>query len=216
MKTMIGMLVLLSWPALAATAEMEQPSARGQRVEGHPCLARYEFDETNGVAVIRESSGNSRLAVAAMAPRTRGVFGNALRLRGQHALAMRDFLPGRELGAITFSAWVRPAYFDRYNEIFRQECNERLLFSFQEHGAVLSLGLNIGGYIECDAPLKPEAALDGAWHHCAATFDGATMRCRGLAASPCSRARLVSLPPTAAPASICRGRWMNSGFMPPL
>ena len=37
-----------------------------------------------------------------------------------------------------------------YNEIFRKEDGEqRVLFSFQETGTFLSLGLNIGGYLEC-------------------------------------------------------------------
>ena len=78
--------------------------------------------------------------------------------------------------AITFSAWTRPTDLSSYRELFRQECPNRLLFSFQAGGAILSLGLNIGGYIECDAPLQPGDILDGLWHHCAATFDGETMR----------------------------------------
>ena len=41
-----------------------------------------------------------------------------------------------------------------YREIFRKEDGtRRILFSFQEDGAILSLGLNIGGYIECDAKI---------------------------------------------------------------
>jgi hypothetical protein len=39
----------------------------------------------------------------------------------------------------------------------------------------LSLGLNIGGYVECDAKIEPKQVLDGQWHHCAATFDGHVM-----------------------------------------
>ena len=63
-----------------------------------------------------------------------------------------------------------------FREIFRQECDSRLLFSFQESGTILSLGLNIGGYVECDAGIDPALVLDGTWHHCAATFDGTFMR----------------------------------------
>ena len=51
-----------------------------------------------------------------------------------------------------------------------------MLFSFQDNGTHLSLGLNVGGYVECDAPIRPEQVLDGGWHHCAATFDGRFMR----------------------------------------
>ena len=44
------------------------------------------------------------------------------------------------------SAWVKPTAFEQYNEIFRKEDGDRrVLFSFQERGTVLSLGLNIGG-----------------------------------------------------------------------
>ena len=78
---------------------------------------------------------------------------------------------------LSFSAWVKPAGFDRYNEIFRKEDGEqRVLFSFQETGTFLSLGLNIGGYVECRAKLDPLDVLDGQWHHCAATFDGEWLR----------------------------------------
>jgi hypothetical protein len=108
--------------------------------------------------------------------RGEGVHGSGLLLSGEHQLKVS--LPPHvgALTALTFSAWARPTDFDHYNEIFRQECPDRLLFSFQEYGTVLSLGLNIGGYLECDAPIDPEVLLDGAWHHCAATFDGETMR----------------------------------------
>ena len=85
-------------------------------------------------------------------------------------------LPGATLPEIAFSAWVKPAELAGYKEIFRQECPERLLFSFQNSGTILSLGLNINGYIECDATIDPSQILDGAWHHAAATFDGRVMR----------------------------------------
>jgi hypothetical protein len=80
------------------------------------------------------------------------------------------------MSGVTFSAWTRPADLSGFREIFRQECPERLLFSYQESGTILSLGLNIGGYEECDAVIDPAQVLDGAWHHCAATFDGRFMR----------------------------------------
>ena len=64
-----------------------------------------------------------------------------------------------------------------YREIFRKEDgNDRVLFSFQNDGTILSLGLNINGYVECDAKITPERVRDGRWHHCAATFDGRWMR----------------------------------------
>lgn len=105
-----------------------------------------------------------------------GVHGNGLALSGKQQIPVKMPAITGELKAVSFSAWVKPETFDRYNEIFRQECPERLLFSFQEHGTILSFGLNIGGYTECDAKINPDELLDGAWHHCAATFDGQTMK----------------------------------------
>ncbi|MCL2304259.1 MAG: hypothetical protein FWC43_02830 [Planctomycetaceae bacterium] len=107
-----------------------------------------------------------------------GVFGNAFNFPLKKPLSVEmDFLPqSRELDQITISAWIRPTAFERYNEIFRQECQERLLFSLQEHATILSLGLNIGGYEECDAPIDRDALLDGNWHYAVGTFDGQTMR----------------------------------------
>ncbi len=98
-----------------------------------------------------------------------------MRFSGQHLLAVAP--AGKpDFGAITrigFSAWVRVARFDQYNEIFRKEDGDRrVLFSFQEDGRILSLGLNVNGYVECDAPIDPSRLLDGDWHHCAAAFDG--------------------------------------------
>ena len=58
------------------------------------------------------------------------------------------------LDALTISAWVKPSAFGRYNEIFRIESGTgRALFSFQEYGKILSLGLHGTGYVECDGPI---------------------------------------------------------------
>jgi hypothetical protein len=109
--------------------------------------------------------------------RVEGVFGGAVNFKGRHRLQCDPQPVFGTMAKISFSAWVRPKAFDRYNEIFRKEDGDhRVLFSFQENGRILSLGLNIGGYIECDAPLDPKQVLDGHWHHAAATFDGKTMR----------------------------------------
>jgi|GEM_PF-6814557 len=82
--------------------------------------------------------------------------------------------------AITLEAWVRPVniHTNRYYEIYRKEDgNDRHLFSFQEYGTVLSLGLSTGGgYKELDAPILPAMFEDGQWHHVAATYDSAAAR----------------------------------------
>lgn len=142
---------------------------------GKPLLAHWAFDESDPAARIAEATGNEALAVRATVGRTRGVHGNALDLRGQHRLEVGQ-LSTAELDAITFSAWTMPTDLSSYREIFRRERPNRLLFSFQNNGTILSLGLDIGGYVECDAEISPAAVLDGTWHHCAATFDGRAMR----------------------------------------
>ncbi len=108
---------------------------------------------------------------------TPGLLEGAVHFEGQHQLAVEAHEDFATLPQVTFSAWVRPEGFDQYNEIFRKDDGDnRLLFSFQNNGSILSLGLNVGGYIECDAPIDPACLLDGLWHHVAATFDGKAMR----------------------------------------
>lgn len=109
--------------------------------------------------------------------RVDGIFGNAMGFSGRHMLRVPGKPTFEKLQKVSLSAWVRPTGFERYNEIFRKEDgSERVLFSFQENMTILSLGLNVGGYVECDAKIKPEQVLDGRWHHCAATFEGEWMR----------------------------------------
>jgi len=146
-----------------------------------PLVSHWPLDEAGGsdCADAGDSHLNAQIALdpGASAARVPGVFDHALRLAGQHRVRVTGDLPFASLRQMTLSAWVRPASFDQYNEIFRKEDgNNRVLFSFQEHGRILSLGLNAGGYVECDAPLDREAVLDGGWHHCAGTFDGHVLR----------------------------------------
>jgi len=147
----------------------------------HPLLAWWPFDEPAG-GVCADASGHGHDATPEPGrgqglSRVEGVLGRALNFAGSHLLRMpgRPDLDGRQ--ALSLTVWVRPVAFERYNELFRKEDGERrVLFSFQEHGTILSLGLNVGGYFECDAKLDPAEALDGQWHLCAATFDGEWMR----------------------------------------
>ncbi|MBM3475957.1 MAG: hypothetical protein FJX75_22030 [Armatimonadetes bacterium] len=159
--------------------KLAQSNAADEPQIDRPLLAQWTFNETGLGPLIRNSAGNADLDVDAKAllVRTRGVHGSALNLAGTHALRTNAG-PGVDgLPAITFSAWTRPTDLRGYREIFREEAGDRrLLFSYQADGTILSLGLNIGGYVECDAPIDPAQVTDGAWHHCAGTFDGQTMR----------------------------------------
>lgn len=99
-------------------------------------------------------------------------------LSGPSALKMDIACLPEKMEQFSITAWVKPDAFDQYNEIFRIDAREgRVLFSFQEKGTVLSLGLDVNGvYRECDARIRPESVLDGCWHFAAATFDGREMR----------------------------------------
>ncbi len=148
------------------------------RVE-KPLLAHWRMDDVD-TAVLQDSSGHQFDAVPQ--PRTalepvQGVLGGAMKFTGQHGVRVPVKLSFQGLGKLSFSVWVQPTELSSYREIFRKEDGEnRVLFSFQDNGTILSLGLNIGGYVECDARIQPEVVLDGAWHHCAATYDGKAMR----------------------------------------
>ena len=167
----------------AVSAGAEAPKESGEQLRppaiGKALIGYWDFDEPVG-GQCRDVSGGG-LDAAPDRPtagliRTPGVFGGAMGFTGRHMLRLtaRPKLAG--LKAISLTAWVRPTRFERYNEIFRKEDGDRrVLFSFQEHARILSLGLNVGGYVECDARLDPKAVLDGGWHHCAATFDGKTI-----------------------------------------
>ncbi|MHC4502515.1 MAG: LamG domain-containing protein, partial [Planctomycetota bacterium] len=142
-------------------------------------MAYWTFDEDSGRSSA-DASGNGYAASPegrARTDRASGVFGNAVSFAGRHTLRVPGKPDFANVKRISLAAWVMPTAFERYNEIFRKEDgSNRVLFSFQENGTVLSLGLNVGGYVECDARIRREELLDGWWHHCAATFDGKVMR----------------------------------------
>ncbi len=168
--------------ALFLLGAFASTTARAQEVGREPTpIARWSFDETVG-ARLRDASGNghdatSRVGSSARAERIVGVVGNAIDLSGDHRLQVSGGPAFGELTELSISAWVQPTDLGGYREVFRKEDGDhRVLFSFQQGGTILSLGLNIGGYIECDAALTPSQVLDGAWHHCAGTFDGEALR----------------------------------------
>jgi len=144
-----------------------------------PMVAHWAFDEESGSTCV-DSGGkgnNASPARPGRLVRVQGVHGKAMSFAGAHMLRVRGKPDFAKTTTITLSAWVLPTRFDRYNEIFRKEDGgNRVLFSFQHNGTILSLGLNVSGYLECDARIDPKDMLDGCWHFCAATFDGEVMR----------------------------------------
>ncbi len=143
-----------------------------------PLIAHWTFDDdASSKTIANATSHQLDVALSQPLPRPPGVHGRAIHLQGRPILPVPIGAQLADAEQITFSAWARPNELSSYREIFRQECAERLLFSFQNDGHVLSLGLNIGGrYIECDARINPVHVSGGDWHHLAATFDGRTMR----------------------------------------
>lgn len=179
---MTGSLLLLVSPlAFGLPAPHERVSLAEPPCVAKPLVAAWSFDEPSGAAC-HDASGNG--IDAAPEPnrdpgflRVPGIYGNALRFSGDHALRLPGDLSLDGLDRMSISAWVIPAELDAFREIFRKEDGgDRVLFSFQDNGAHLSLGLNVGGYVECDAPTRPAQAMDGRWHHAAASFDGSWMR----------------------------------------
>ena len=171
-------LCFLGWTiclALAADTLRADPSAKS----GDRRIAAWSFEDSTA-GRFEDTSGNGYHASfepssSAVAP-AEGLFGQAVGFSGNHLVRVAGPEFGK-LPQIAITAWVLPRELGSYREIFRKEDGDRrVLFSFQHNGTILSLGLNIGGYIECDAPLDPAQVLDGAWHHCAATFDGRVMR----------------------------------------
>jgi Hydrazine synthase alpha subunit middle domain/Concanavalin A-like lectin/glucanases superfamily len=164
-------LVVLAVVVLAVPARSnEKAPGLDRRLIHH-----WTCDEPGGV-VLSDAVSPAGSVKADRAPgRSRGVFGQALDLRGASALPTTG-PRARELAGLTIAAWVRPTDLSGFREIFRRECAHRVLFSFQDNGTVLSLGLDVGGYVECDAAIRPALVLDGRWHHAAATFDGKFMR----------------------------------------
>jgi len=171
--------ILLATVATAGAAEQPQDGPAATPNVDLPLIAHWSFDEVSGNQCA-DASGHgwhAEMSSPTSLVRRRGLFGNALSLSGNHLLRVSEQIPLAHAAGISLSAWTKPTELGRYREIFsKEDGNDRVLCSFQNDGTILSLGLNIGGYVECDAKISPERVLDGRWHHCAATFDGRWMR----------------------------------------
>lgn len=141
-------------------------------------MAHWTFDElTNGV--FTDAGGKGLVAkVEGRASVGSGVLGSALMLDGPSAIRVPAGDAFADLPGLAIAAWVRPAELSGYREVFRKEDGDRrILFSFQNDGHILSLGLQTEGtgYQELDAPVDPSALIDRQWHHIGGTYDGNRM-----------------------------------------
>ena len=125
-----------------------------------PLLAHWSFDEAFG----NRCADRSENCYHASSPRRRpeglnrvdGLFGRAMQFSGRHLLSVPEKPDFRDAKKISFSVWTLPANLDGYQDIFRKEDGDsRVLFSFQGEGTILAFGLNVGGYLECDAAIDP-------------------------------------------------------------
>ncbi len=146
-----------------------------------PLIAYWNFDEPSGPNCADQSGHGYDASPApqrgAGISRIAGLFGSAVQLAGNHMLQVPGKPDFEDVEQIAFSAWILPTEVSGNREIFRKEDGEhRVLFSLQDDGRILTLGLYINGYVESDSRIEPAQILDGTWHHCAATFDGRWMR----------------------------------------
>ncbi len=133
-------------------------------------LAEGEFADLGGKDLAAKAEGGVSLKD--------GVLGTALALEGPSAVRVKASEVFADLPGLTISAWVMPIELSGYREIFRKEDGDRrLLFSFQNDGRILSLGLQTEGtgYQELDAVIDPTLLADRQWHHVAGTYDGRRM-----------------------------------------
>jgi hypothetical protein len=127
-------------------------------------LAYWSFDEAAGPCL--DHSGNNYHTapvdnLSGQLSRTGGVFGRAMRFSGQHRLAVQgdglpDFVghPADQLLRLGPGHPVRPLQRD-LPQRGRRPPRAVLV---PGRWSVLALGLNVNGYVECDAPDRPEMA----------------------------------------------------------
>lgn len=137
-------------------------------------LGRWTFDGVGEDAFANASREEFALTSSFAPKQVEGALGLALDLSGGYQLSAPDSFIPENLSEITFTAWTAPRNLSAFREIVRKEDGDkRLLFSFQENGSVLALGLNVDGtYMECDAPISSSEFLDGSFRFVAATYDG--------------------------------------------
>ena len=178
MKTKVSYL-LLACICIASTgntfaAKVEIEDSLRQGLIGH-----WTFDDLTEGVLKDSTEVELDACVQGNVSLEEGIFAGAACLKGRQAIRIKANEVFRDLPFITISAWVSPKELSGFREIFRKEDGDRrILFSFQNNGRVLSLGLNIkdSGYEELDAPVQPALLTDLQWHHVAGTFDGKKMR----------------------------------------
>jgi hypothetical protein len=143
--------------------------------------AFWHLDEAAGT-VAADSSGNSNHGAIDGAAHMSGRFGNALRFDGVDDKVRFAESTTLKPAAVTVEAWVRsPATPGPFRYIVAQGAQDCQAASYALY---TGLGGGLAFYVSSgngatDVTVSPPALTsvwDGAWHHVAGTFDGATVR----------------------------------------
>lgn len=178
MRINIAIIISLALLTTVPVRPVVANSGTRQNTHPHSLIAHWTFDEL-AEGTFANAAGKELAARPETAFSIRdGVFGAALWLEGRSVVRVKAGDQFGTLSGLTISAWVKPDELSGCREIFRKEDGDRrILFSFQQDGRILSLGLQTEGtgYEELDAPVDPAMLVDHHWHHVAGTYDGSKM-----------------------------------------
>ena len=145
MKTKVSYLLLIyicitsTGNLLAARVEIEDSFRPG-------LIGHWTFDDLTEGLLRDSTEAGLDASVQGNVSIEDGIFAGAAYLRGRQAIRIKANEAFRDLPFITISTWVSPKELSGFREIFRKEDgNRRILFSFQNNGWILSLGLNVEG-----------------------------------------------------------------------
>jgi hypothetical protein len=133
--------ICVAWAGSAIAAGVENEDGIGPGLIGH-----WAFDDLTDGMIRDAARVGLDATVRGDVSLEDGVFATAACFNGRHAIRIKANEAFKNLSAITISAWVSPKELSGYREIFRKEDGDkRILFSFQNNGRILSLGLNVEG-----------------------------------------------------------------------
>jgi hypothetical protein len=169
--TRLGLLAALAVAAGAFPASASAATNLG---------AFWHLDESAGTAAL-DSSGNANHGTINGAGHVAGRFGKALQFDGIDDKVLIDRSPTLEPAAVTVEGWVRsPASPGAFRHIVSQGA---YLCEVASYGLTTGSSGGLAFYVSngsddqlAISPTAPASVWDGAWHHVAGTYDGATVR----------------------------------------
>ena len=154
-------------------------SALATVCHGQPPVAAFDFDEGSGSRA-RDSSPHGQIARIHQADWARGLDGSALSFARPEAAVRVPSRRWLQLGSqLSLSAWIYPTIADGHSRIIIAKNDEYLLrMDKQAEGGRISFFVQVGAPAVTWEPRvcsKAPPTLH-AWHHVAATWDGARLR----------------------------------------